>query len=103
MARTLDEIRASRPKFDRAQIDATTEGDIRRHMIEDGEDPDAPLPVFVKRRPGQRGPSAKPAKVQIALRVDPDTLAAFRATGEGWQTRMNDVLTREARRLRKAG
>ncbi len=29
---------------DRAKIDATTEADIRRHMIEDGEDPDAPLP-----------------------------------------------------------
>lgn len=28
-------------KVDRAKLDATTEGDIRRHMIEDGEDPDA--------------------------------------------------------------
>ena len=33
-----------RPTVDRAKIDATTEEDIRRHMIEDGEDPDAPLP-----------------------------------------------------------
>jgi putative transcriptional regulator len=28
-------------KVDRAKLDATTEEDIRRHMIEDGEDPDA--------------------------------------------------------------
>lgn len=28
----------------RRRMDATTEEDIRRHMIEDGEDPDAELP-----------------------------------------------------------
>jgi putative transcriptional regulator len=33
-------------KIDRAKLDATTEEDIRRHMIEDGEDPDAELPNF---------------------------------------------------------
>jgi len=43
---TLDEIRASRPKVDRAKIAATTAEDIRRHQIEDGEDPDAPVPPF---------------------------------------------------------
>jgi putative transcriptional regulator len=44
---TLKEIRASSPKIDRARIAATTEDDIRRHQIEDGEDPDARLPAFV--------------------------------------------------------
>ncbi len=43
---TLEEIRASRPRVDRAKVAATTEADIRRHQIEDGEDPDAPLPPF---------------------------------------------------------
>ena len=43
---TLDEIRATRPMTDPAKIAATTEADIRRHQIEDGEDPDAPLPPF---------------------------------------------------------
>jgi putative transcriptional regulator len=28
-------------QVDRARLDATTDADIRRHMIEDGEDPDA--------------------------------------------------------------
>lgn len=42
MARmTLEQIKASRPRVDRAKLEATTEEDIRRHMIEDGEDPDA--------------------------------------------------------------
>ncbi len=43
---TLDEIRASRPVVDHARMDGTTEQDVRRHQIEDGEDPDAPLPPF---------------------------------------------------------
>lgn len=43
--RTLDEIIASNPKVDQAKLDATTEEDIRRHMIEDGQDPDEELPA----------------------------------------------------------
>ena len=43
---TLEQIKASRPKVDRAKVAATTEEDIRRHQIEDGEHPDAPLPPF---------------------------------------------------------
>jgi len=43
---TLEEIRAARPMEDSAKIAVTTEADIRRHQIEDGEDPDAPLPPF---------------------------------------------------------
>ena len=43
--KSLREIRAARPKVDRAKIKATREKDIRRHMIEDGEYPDAVLKV----------------------------------------------------------
>lgn len=49
--------------FDAAKFDATTEDDIRRHQIEDGQDPDAPLSDFVRRRPGQRGPVKRLPKV----------------------------------------
>ncbi|HVT23669.1 MAG TPA: helix-turn-helix domain-containing protein [Rhizomicrobium sp.] len=41
--KSLKEIRAGEAKFDAARIDATTEEDIRRYMIEDGEDPDHDL------------------------------------------------------------
>ncbi|MDR2244498.1 MAG: BrnA antitoxin family protein [Burkholderiales bacterium] len=48
-----------------------------------------------------RGPGKKPSKVQTAIRFDPDVLAALKATGRGWQTRVNDVMrewvTRHAR------
>jgi putative transcriptional regulator len=43
--RTLEEIIASNPRLDRQKFDATTEEDIRRYMIEDGEDPDAEFPT----------------------------------------------------------
>ena len=38
--KSLKAIKASKPKLDRAKFDATTEEDIRRHLVEDGEDPD---------------------------------------------------------------
>ena len=101
MARTLEEIRASTPRVDGGKVRATTEADIRQHMIEDGEDPDTTVRFFTTPRPGQRGPGRKPSKVAVTLRVDPDTLQAFKATGEGWQTRMNDVLKRGAPDRRK--
>ncbi|MBJ7443320.1 MAG: BrnA antitoxin family protein [Sphingobium sp.] len=31
-------------------------------------------------------------KEQVALRIDKDVLARFRATGPGWQTRINAIL-----------
>ena len=40
--KSLEQMRAGRPRIDRAKVDATTEEDIRRHQIEDGQDPDAP-------------------------------------------------------------
>ncbi|RIZ70604.1 MAG: hypothetical protein D0530_07330 [Methylococcales bacterium] len=40
----------------------------------------------------QRGRPSGSDKTQIALRVDNSVLSAFKATGKGWQTRMNDAL-----------
>jgi putative transcriptional regulator len=49
MARmTLDQIKASKPRVDRAKIAATSEEDIARHMREDGEDPGAAPGTFVE-------------------------------------------------------
>jgi uncharacterized protein (DUF4415 family) len=39
-----------------------------------------------------RGKNKNPTKEQVAIRFDPDVLAAFRAGGAGWQTRMNAAL-----------
>ena len=39
-----------------------------------------------------RGKNKNPTKEQVAIRFDPDVLAAFRADGPGWQSRMNKAL-----------
>lgn len=39
-----------------------------------------------------RGPNRRPAKEHVAIRYSPEVLNAFRATGPGWQTRMNEAL-----------
>ena len=39
-----------------------------------------------------RGPNKKPAKEQVAIRLDQDVLGALRASGPGWQTRANTAL-----------
>jgi putative transcriptional regulator len=44
ITRMTSEQIAAGGRVDRARLDATTEADIRRQMIEDGEDPDADLP-----------------------------------------------------------
>jgi putative transcriptional regulator len=78
MARmTLDQIRASKPKVDRAKLDATTEEDIRRYQIEDGFDPDAEpgpveevvLPQAVRRKVGMTQ-----EEFAAALRIPVSTL-----------------------------
>ena len=44
------------------------------------------------------GPQKTPTKVSTTVRVDADVLAYFRATGPGYQTRMNDALRRAMKR-----
>ncbi len=50
-----------------------------------------------KRNRGQRGPQKKPRKVAVLLRVDADTLAVYKASGRGYQTRMAAVLAEHAK------
>lgn len=44
----------------------------------------------MKRRAGR--PRSESPKVQLTVRYDADVVEAFKATGSGWQTRMNDAL-----------
>lgn len=57
----------------------------------------------VRRYRGQRGPQQRPTKELISLRVDRDVVAAYRATGTGWQTRANEALKAYAKKSGVAG
>lgn len=48
----------------------------------------------VRQQKGRGRPSSE--KELISIRLDPDVLAAFRADGPGWQTRINDALRKHA-------
>jgi uncharacterized protein (DUF4415 family) len=50
------------------------------------------LDVLPKRKIGQRGNQQKPRKISVTLRYSPEVLKYFKATGEGWQTRMDQAL-----------
>ena len=88
----------------------------QKHLTEDqiqrmiASDPDAPqatdeqlaqakpfneafpaLADAMRRNVGGRPKSEKP-KVAVSLRLDQDIVARFKASGPGWQTRMNDAL-----------
>lgn len=71
---------------DWARFDALTDEDIARAVA---EDPDA-APLDIDWSDAKvYFPRGKQA---MSLRIDPDVLAFFKATGKGYQTRMNAVL-----------
>jgi len=48
---------------------------------------------FAQLKPYKGGrPKAEVTKERITIRLSPDVLAAFKATGKGWQTRIDAVL-----------
>ena len=80
------------------------DGNVRELQDEDIRDmrpaaevlPPELVAVLPKRRPGERGQGKRPPKKLIALRLDPDVLEHFRATGPGWQSRINEALRKAA-------
>ena len=48
------------------------------------------------RHPGR--PKAESPKVPVTMRVDADVLEAIKASGAGWQTRVNELLRDAVRR-----
>jgi uncharacterized protein (DUF4415 family) len=42
----------------------------------------------------RRGPNKRPKKVSTTLRLPPETLAGWKATGPGWQSRMAEALAK---------
>ncbi len=48
--------------------------------------------ILPKRKPGQRGAQKSPTKDQVTLRLDHEVVEHFKATGQGWQSRINATL-----------
>ena len=54
----------------------------------------------LKRRPGERDPQRSATKPRITIRLSPRVLETFRASGEGWQTRIDEALCERVARRR---
>lgn len=52
------------------------------------------LPLNLQKKLGMRprGPQKAPTKVSTTIRLSNDVVQAFRATGDGWQTRVDAAL-----------
>lgn len=91
------------------------EAAIQRGIAQDPDNPEWTKEDFKRARPAQdvlppgvyreltkrrRGPQKAPTKVLVSLRLDRDVVEKLRATGEGWQTRANEMLRKAVARLR---
>ena len=74
-------------------IDA--QGEVREIAAEDlrsFERGSEALPASLRRKVGVRGLQKAPVKERITIRLSPDVVQRFRATGDGWQTRVDAAL-----------
>ncbi len=50
------------------------------------------LPKSLLAKLKSRGPQREPTKERISVRLSPEVVQPFRATGDGWQTRVDAAL-----------
>lgn len=86
-ARELNHLRRrGKSKTDWAKVDAMTVKELEASIAADPDDVHGPID-WTKAIKG-----LPPRKEAIKLRIDSDVLRWFKATGKGYQTRMNNVL-----------
>lgn len=74
------------------EVRELTRADIRAMRPMEEVLPRELVTIIRNRRRGERGPQKTPTKQQVTLRLDRDVLQRFRATGAGWQGRINEAL-----------
>ena len=86
------------------------DGEVRELTEEDFRKarPFSSLPESLRNKLSElktRGPQKAPTKVPTTIRFDADVLAALKASGKGWQTRVNEAVREwlKSHRLRDSG
>lgn len=85
---TLEQIKAAGSgRVDRAKLAATTEEDICQHMLEDGEDPEAPLPAY------QALPDVQAIRERLRMSQEAfaNTIGVPVATLRNWEQRRTGI------------
>lgn len=80
-------------------------GQVRELTLKDLKafEPGPALPPSLQRKLGVRGPQKIPTKERITIRLSRDVIAHFRASGDGWQTRVDAALQDWLKRHKSVG
>lgn len=89
--------KTSKSEWERVRQDVVADAPVPYDPDTDLYDPNDPAQVAaffasakVVRKPGR--PKAKATKIPIAIRLSPDVVEYFKATGPGWQSRIDAAL-----------
>lgn len=85
----------SKTDWERVKKEAAEDAPIAFDAESDPYDPNDPAAVeayWATAKVRRRGPQKTPLKVPTTIRFDADVLAALKATGKGWQTRVNEAM-----------
>ena len=102
---SIEEIAASRMTFEEIAAEFGEETAIQVGIARDQDSPELGQDWFQGARPATevvprvverwrrtRGKQKAPTKEAISIRLDQDVLAHYRASGRGWQSRINEAL-----------
>ncbi|MDE2860982.1 MAG: BrnA antitoxin family protein [Chloroflexota bacterium] len=102
---SVEEIAASRMTFEEIAAEFGEETAIQVGVIRDQDTLELGQDWFQRARPATevvpqvverwrrtRGKQKAPTKEAISIRLDQDVLAYYRASGRGWQSRINEAL-----------
>ena len=93
-------VRGTQPLSD------SKEAEIQRMIASDPDNPEITDEQVIQMKPfgevfphlsdlirrGRGRPAVAKPRKQVSLRLDPDVIEKFKATGKGWQGRINEVL-----------
>lgn len=100
---TSEELKKMKSRTDWARITRETESDIEPDLIQP-EDKEATAAEFsaamTKKITGR--PVSVTHKMPLSIRLSDDVVEFFKATGKGWQTRINEALREYVRTHRSA-
>jgi uncharacterized protein (DUF4415 family) len=89
------DVSEKKPWVDPDDAPPWTEDQFRRAGIWEGDTLIRPADGTLT-KPGPGRPKLAKPKQRITLRLDQDVIERFRATGAGWQSRMNEALRKAA-------
>jgi len=83
---------ASAPGKDRTLTPSEAQNTAQAVVVKGGGYAAVGEALAKKRERGERGPQVAPTKQLVSVRYSPEVLQYFKASGAGWQTRVDEAL-----------